>query len=118
MSFYPDNFAAPKAAGSTEEEAGYKHPCPILNPPAGLLSYLDRLHAASTKQEGAIDKAEVDRVGFDELMKDKCIALDQDKSWLVYQTCLAIGAKNVVEVSPRSHLGRSLVSPSSSSGFS
>lgn len=89
MSFYP----------KPEDQATdvYVHPCPV-RASAGTLQLLDRLHAMSTEQEEAIDKAEVEKVGFDNYMRDKFIALDQDKCWFVYQTCLAIGARNVVEV--------------------
>lgn len=62
------------------------------------LQLLDKLHAESLAQENAIDPAEVARVGFDAFMADKYIALDQDKCWFLYQMCLAIGARNVVEV--------------------
>lgn len=92
MSFYPK----PEKAGPDQ----IIHPCPVRSH-AGVLSLLDRLHAMSTQQEEAIDRAEVDKVGFDNYMRDKYIALDQDKCWFAYQTCLAIGAKNVVEVSDR-----------------
>jgi hypothetical protein len=87
MSFYP------QPAQSSERRV--THQCPV-RAPAGLLNYLDRLHDISTKQEEAIDKAEVERIGFDKYMRDKYIALDQDKCWFVYQTCLAMGARNVV----------------------
>lgn len=89
MSFYPNTWSGnPSQAVS---------PCPVRAPKA-LLLFLNRLHADSSEQEAAIDKSEVERVGFDNYMRDKFIALDQDKCWFVYQTCLAIGARNVVEV--------------------
>ena len=89
-------FAAPSSSSSA--------PAPSPNPlaphvPQHTLQYLDRLHAESLAQEGAIDPAEVARVGFDAFMQDKYIALDQGKCWFVYQMCLAIGASNIVEVS-------------------
>lgn len=64
-----------------------------------VLELLDQLHERSIAQEGAIDPAEVERVGFDDFMRDKFIALDQDKCWFAFQMCLAAGARNVVEVS-------------------
>lgn len=90
MSFYPQP--------AQQSEKRIIHQCPV-RAPAGLLGYLDSLHTISTEQEDAIDRTEVEKVGFDNYMKDKYIALDQDKCWFVYQTCLATGARNVVEVS-------------------
>jgi hypothetical protein len=90
MSFYP--------TPSSNAPDQVIHQCPV-HAPAGILEFLNRLHAMSTEQEEAIDKSELERVGFDNYMRDKYIALDQDKCWFVYQTCLAIGARNVVEVS-------------------
>ncbi|KAI9636034.1 O-methyltransferase [Dioszegia hungarica] len=88
MSFYPQP--------AQQSEKRIIHQCPV-RAPAGLLGYLDSLHTISTEQEDAIDRTEVEKVGFDNYMKDKYIALDQDKCWFVYQTCLATGARNVVE---------------------
>lgn len=89
MSFYPDTWS-----GKSSQAVS---PC-LVRAPQALLHFLNRLHAESSEQEAAIDKSEVERVGFDNYMRDKFIALDQDKCWFVYQTCLAIGARNVVEV--------------------
>lgn len=66
--------------------------------PAGILSLLDRLHAESSAQEAALGNYLSESEHFDELMRDKSIALDQDKCHFVYQICRAIMAKNVVEV--------------------
>jgi predicted O-methyltransferase YrrM len=71
---------------------------------------LDRLHALSEAQEGAIGSyfAERAREGsldwreFDdrmhEFMSDKFVALDRDKCQLCYQLCRALRARRVVEV--------------------
>lgn len=75
----------------------YIPPCPVHASP-NTLALLDRLHAQSLEQENRLDPNEVRELGFDSYMKDKFIALDQDKCWFVYQMMLAIGARNVVEV--------------------
>lgn len=71
-------------------------PSPIRAPPH-VLSLLDRLHQQSRTQEDAVSSDEIKTQGFDNVMRDKFIALDRDKSEFVYQLCRAIDAKNVVE---------------------
>ncbi|KAK6904930.1 O-methyltransferase [Kwoniella mangroviensis CBS 10435] len=72
-------------------------PNPVVAPPH-ILKLLDDLHAISSQQESQITAERLrDKQGFDEFMRDKFIALDQDKCWFVYQTCLSIGVKNVIE---------------------
>lgn len=66
--------------------------------PAHVLSLLDRLHAESSAQEAALGKYSSKSTGFDDLMRDKFIALDQDKCHFVYLICRAIRARNVIEV--------------------
>jgi predicted O-methyltransferase YrrM len=71
-------------------------PTPV-KAPAHVLSFLDRLHELSTIQEEAVTAEDYKTEGFDNFMRDKFIALDQDKCEFVYQLCLAINAKNIVE---------------------
>lgn len=71
-------------------------PTPV-KAPAHVLSLLDRLHKLSTVQEEAVTAEDYKAEGFDNFMRDKFIALDQDKCEFVYQLCLAINAKNIVE---------------------
>lgn len=72
-------------------------PNPVVAPPH-VLSLLDRLHAESSAQEAALGTYLGAPEGFDELMRDKFIALDQDKCQFVYQLARPTGARNVVEV--------------------
>jgi hypothetical protein len=83
--------------------------------PQHITQLLSNLHAESLAQEHAIDKARWSSIRaqlksanssedhdnatqqMDELMLDKCIALDQDKCLFIYNTLLAIGAEVVVE---------------------
>ncbi|EIW65483.1 hypothetical protein TREMEDRAFT_36250 [Tremella mesenterica DSM 1558] len=73
-------------------------PNPVQAPPH-VHALLDRLHAQSVEQEKTATAAQLQAVGFDDFMRDKYIALDQDKSQFVYQLILSTGARNVVEVS-------------------
>lgn len=68
-----------------------------LTVPQHILTLLDRLHAESKTQESAITAQDLQTRDFDDLMRDKFIALDQDKSQFLYQICKAINAKTVVE---------------------
>ncbi|RVD81866.1 uncharacterized protein DFL_009713 [Arthrobotrys flagrans] len=72
---------------------------PLLsdNVPSHILSLLDRLHEASLNQESGLTKADYEASVIHENMKDKFIALEQDKCHFVYQLAKAIGAKNIVE---------------------
>lgn len=65
--------------------------------PQHILSLLDRLHAESRAQEDAISAQDLQSRDFNELMRDKLIALDQDKSQFLYQICRTINAKTAVE---------------------
>ncbi|KOS21721.1 putative caffeoyl-CoA O-methyltransferase 1 [Escovopsis weberi] len=69
--------------------------------PSHVHALLERLHRESTVQEDALGKSFLSTImkqGFDDLMRDKFIALDQDKAHFVYQLVRALGARNVVEV--------------------
>lgn len=74
-------------------------PNPVVAPPH-VHELLDRLHARSVEQEATIDSAVYKTAGtssFDDLMRDKFVALDQDKSQFVYQVARMTGATSVVE---------------------
>ncbi|KAL2436196.1 hypothetical protein ABEF95_004861 [Exophiala dermatitidis] len=72
-------------------------PSPIKAPPH-VLSLLDKLHQLSRTQEDAVTSDQIQAAGgFDNYMRDKFIALDQDKCHFIYQLCRATNAKNVVE---------------------
>ena len=72
-------------------------PNPVVAP-SHILALLDRLHKESTTQEAALGTYLGTPDGFDDLMRDKFIALDQDKCQFVYQLARATGARNVAEV--------------------
>lgn len=88
-------------------------PSPV-RAPKHILDLLSQLHQKSLDQEAALnpkgkftstdtisegeDKRPASaRPGFDDIMRDKFIALDQDKCHFVYQLIGATGATNVVE---------------------
>lgn len=74
-------------------------PNPVIAPPH-VHELLDRLHARSAEQEATIDSAAYKTAGtssFDDLMRDKFVALDQDKSQFVYQVARMTGATSAVE---------------------
>lgn len=74
-------------------------PNPVLAP-LHIRQLLSRLHAQSIDQESHIDRAVYKTQGtssFDDLMRDKFIALDEDKCQFVYQVARMINAKNIVE---------------------
>jgi len=74
----------------------YISPNPVVAP-SHVLALLDRLHEESSTQEAALGTY-FNTTNFDDLMRDKFIALDQDKSQFVYQIARAIGARNIAEV--------------------
>lgn len=81
-------------------------PNPNVNPviaPPHVHALLNRLHELSIAQEKVATAEAINAEGFDNFMKDKFIALDQEKCWYVYQHCLASGARNVVEVRTTFH---------------
>jgi predicted O-methyltransferase YrrM len=71
-------------------------PNPLEAPPH-VLELLDRLHRESEEQEAALDITAYTAGDLHNAVKDKFIALDQDKCQFIYQICRAINAKNVVE---------------------
>lgn len=72
-------------------------PNPVVAP-AHIHQLLDRLHVESSTQEAALGKYLDQTADFDDRMRDKFIALDQDKCQFVYQLARAINAKKVVEI--------------------
>ncbi|TFA97450.1 hypothetical protein CCMA1212_010822 [Trichoderma ghanense] len=75
---------------------------PAPNPvvaPDHVHALLNHLHQESLTQEAALPSTYLSSPdGFDELMQDKFIALDQDKCQFVYQLARATGARNIVEI--------------------
>ncbi|KAH0528826.1 hypothetical protein TsFJ059_003638 [Trichoderma semiorbis] len=75
---------------------------PAPNPvvaPDHVHALLNRLHEESLTQEAALPSTYLRKPeGFDDLMRDKFIALDQDKCQFVYQLARAIGARNIAEI--------------------
>ena len=65
--------------------------------PSHVLTLLDRLHRESEAQEAAFDIYRYDSDNLQEGVRDKFIALDQDKCHCLYQICRMINAKNIVE---------------------
>ncbi|GES62062.1 O-methyltransferase [Aspergillus terreus] len=72
-------------------------PNPLQNVPSHIHALLNRLHAESTAQESALPSDAFRSDNFDDVMRDKFIALDQDKCQFIYQLCRSINAKTVVE---------------------
>ena len=72
-------------------------PNPVVAPPH-VHTLLNRLHQESSTQEATLGSYFSTTEGFDDLMRDKFIALDQDKCQFVYQLARAIAARNIVEV--------------------
>ncbi|KAF9180545.1 hypothetical protein BGZ51_006114 [Haplosporangium sp. Z 767] len=71
--------------------------CPPLDIPPNIHTLLQRLHSSSLKQEASITRADYDSHSLDDFMRDKFIALDEDKAQYIYQLCRAINATQIVE---------------------
>lgn len=65
--------------------------------PAHILTILDRLHAESLHQEDKLTRADYASQTIHEAMRDKFIALEQEKAQYVYTLCRAMGARTIVE---------------------
>lgn len=66
--------------------------------PDHIRSLLTRLHTESEAQESSLTADDYkDNEAFSNLMKDKFIALEEDKCQFAYQLCRAINAKNIIE---------------------
>ncbi|KAE8374514.1 S-adenosyl-L-methionine-dependent methyltransferase [Aspergillus bertholletiae] len=72
-------------------------PSPLEGVPPHVRSLLSTLHKQSMTQESAITDADFESRTFDDVMRDKFIALDEDKSQYLYQLSRIINAKTVVE---------------------
>ncbi|OAA69161.1 O-methyltransferase [Cordyceps fumosorosea ARSEF 2679] len=74
---------------------------PMEGVPAHILALLDRLHAESLDQERSIDRSVFVNATSEEqkkaVVRDKFIALDQDKSQYLYALCRATDARTIVE---------------------
>lgn len=70
---------------------------PLQDVPDRIRSLLSRLHSESLTQEAALKRYDMKGRPFDEVMKDKFIALDEDKAQYIYGLCRAINAKTIVE---------------------
>ncbi|KAL1889093.1 hypothetical protein Sste5346_009158 [Sporothrix stenoceras] len=70
----------------------------IRDEPKHIRSLLTRLHAESKAQEAALTRADYDnKTSIHDLMRDKFIALDEDKAHYIYQLLRATGATTIVE---------------------
>ncbi|KAF9892099.1 hypothetical protein FE257_002505 [Aspergillus nanangensis] len=72
-------------------------PNPLQDVPSHIHTLLNRLHAESLAQETALPADAFQASNFHEVMRDKFIALDQDKCHFIYQLCRSINAKTIVE---------------------
>ncbi|RFU81905.1 hypothetical protein TARUN_285 [Trichoderma arundinaceum] len=73
-------------------------PNPVVAPDH-VHALLNRLHQESLTQEAALPSTYLSSSNeFDDLMRDKFIALDQDKCQFVYQLARATGARNIAEI--------------------
>lgn len=76
-------------------------PNPMEGTPAHILTLLDRLHAESLEQERGMDRSVFAGASTEEdkkaAVRDKFIALDQDKAQFVYALCRAVDARTIVE---------------------
>jgi predicted O-methyltransferase YrrM len=68
-----------------------------LKAPQHVLTLLARLHRESLEQEASLGQYLTDSAEFHDAMRDKFIALDEDKCQFVYHLACAIGARNIVE---------------------
>lgn len=70
---------------------------PLEGVPDHVRSLLSRLHAESLAQEAALTRDDFQKSTMDEVMRDKFIALDEDKAQYIYALCRATNAKTIVE---------------------
>jgi predicted O-methyltransferase YrrM len=70
---------------------------PLDGTPQHIRTLLNTLHTQSSTQEASISSSDYQSETFDDLMRDKFIALDEDKSQYLYQLCRMINAKTIVE---------------------
>lgn len=74
-------------------------PNPLLaaSVPSQALSLLSTLHSLSLAQEASLTRADYDPTTINDTMRDKFIALEEDKCHFVFQLARAINAKTIVE---------------------
>ena len=73
-------------------------PSAIRDAPEHIRDLLDRLHAESKQQEASLTRDDyTNDQAMHDLMRDKFIALDQDKAHYIYQLLRATGATTIVE---------------------
>ncbi|TPX16204.1 uncharacterized protein E0L32_004199 [Thyridium curvatum] len=84
-------------SSSQEELPKTGSPNPLQGVAEHIRALLARLHAESSAQEGSMTEGDFKDRPFAEVMKDKFIALDEDKSQYVYQLLRVLGATTVVE---------------------
>ncbi|EOO00244.1 putative o- protein [Phaeoacremonium minimum UCRPA7] len=81
--------------------SGGQNTAPLANPlqgvPEHIRALLSRLHGESLAQEAALEKEGMEGKTFGEVMRDKFIALEEDKAQYIYELCRAINAKTIVE---------------------
>lgn len=76
-------------------------PNPVQTRPE-VHALLDRLHAQSLREEASLDisNTKSDDASFHASVRDKLVALDQDKCQFIYQLIRAKGCRNILEVGP------------------
>ncbi|KAF8965842.1 hypothetical protein BGZ46_000491 [Entomortierella lignicola] len=70
---------------------------PLPDIPSHIHTLLQGLHSASLTQEASLTRDDYDSHSIDDIMRDKFIALDEDKAQYIYQLCRAINATQIVE---------------------
>lgn len=91
------NYVATMSTPEQQQEYVPPKENPMAGVPEHIRKLLDRLHAESSEQESKLTKEDFQGQTAAEVMRDKFIALDQDKSQFVYALCRATGARTIVE---------------------
>jgi predicted O-methyltransferase YrrM len=73
------------------------HPDVMKNIPRHVTELLDQLHNESLEQESKLSRDNFKDDVIQDTMRDKFIALDQDKCQFLYTLCRATGARTIVE---------------------
>ncbi|ERS96154.1 hypothetical protein HMPREF1624_07690 [Sporothrix schenckii ATCC 58251] len=69
----------------------------IRDEPEHIRTLLTRLHGESKAQEASLSRADYDKALIHDVMRDKFIALDEDKAHYIYQLLRATEATTIVE---------------------
>ncbi|KIH89759.1 O-methyltransferase [Sporothrix brasiliensis 5110] len=69
----------------------------IRDEPEHIRTLLTRLHGESKAQEASLSRAHYDKALIHDVMRDKFIALDEDKAHYIYLLLRATGATTIVE---------------------